>query len=73
MIYRYNGDRKSVEETRRFQSKMKMTYWLIFVVYLGVWFFIWRMCVSHEAIVSMDWILTCIYAIYMIFQIHLVR
>ena len=44
-----------------------MTYWAIFVVYLGFWFFIWRMCVSHEAIVSMDWILTVIYAIYMVF------
>lgn len=50
-----------------------MTYWGIFIVYLGVWFFIWRMCVSHEAIVSMDWILTTIYFLYMLFQIYLVR
>ena len=74
MIYRYSDNqKKGEEEVLRFKSRMQMTYWAIFVVYLGVWFFIWRMCVSHEAIVSMDWILTCIYAIYLVFQIHLVR
>lgn len=73
MIYRYNGQKKSLEETKRFQTKMQMTYWGIFLIYLGVWFFIWRMCVSKEAIVAMDWILTVIYACYMITQVHLVR
>jgi hypothetical protein len=73
MSYRYSGERRSTEEAKRFQGRMQMTYWCIFVMYLGLWFFIWRMCVSHEAIVSMDWFLTTIYFLYMIFQIHLVR
>lgn len=50
-----------------------MSYWGIFLIYLGVWFFIWRMSVVHEAIVAMDWILTCLYAIYLGLQIHLAR
>lgn len=52
---------------------MQMIYWLIFVVYLGVWFFIWRMSVTQEAIVSMDWILTVLYFMYLILQVQLVR
>ena len=67
MSYRYSGERRSTEEANRFKGRMQMIYWCIFVVYLGVWFFIWRMCVSQEAIVSMDWILTTIYFLYMIF------
>lgn len=52
---------------------MQMVYWGIFVIYLGIWFFIWRMCVHAEAIVSMDWILTVMYFGYMVLQIQLVR
>lgn len=73
MNKRYNGERHSVEEIRKFKARMQMFYWLVFVVYLGVWFFIWRMSVTQEAIVSMDWILTVLYFMYLIFQVQLVR
>ena len=43
------------------------------MVYCGVWFFIWRMCVTKEAIVSMDWILTVIYFAYLLTQFMLVK
>jgi hypothetical protein len=48
MIYRYGGERRSLEETKKYQFRMQLTYWGIFLLYLGFWFFIWRMCVTHE-------------------------
>lgn len=48
MIYRYGAEQKSLEETKRYQTRMQMTYWGIFILYLGLWFFIWRMCVMNE-------------------------
>jgi len=49
MLYKYGGKRKTEEEMQRYVKKMQLSYWGIFLIYLGVWFFIWRMCVTHEA------------------------
>lgn len=49
MIYKYGGERKTEDENRKYVAKMQMTYWGIFLMYLIFWFFIWRMCVTHEA------------------------
>lgn len=73
MIFKYGEPKKSAEEINAYVRKMQLSYWGIFLLYLGVWFFIWRMCVSHEAIVSMDWILTVIYFGYLITQFMLVK
>lgn len=73
MIYKYGQPKKTPEEINAYVKKMQLSYWGIFLLYLGVWFFIWRMCVSHEAIVSMDWILTVIYFGYLLTQFYLVK
>jgi hypothetical protein len=49
MLYKYGGKRKTEEEMQSYVKKMQLSYWGIFLIYLGVWFFIWRMCVTHEA------------------------
>ena len=48
MIFKYSGE-KSKEEIQAYIKKMQMTFWGIFLFYLGVWFLIWRMCVTQEA------------------------
>jgi hypothetical protein len=67
MIYRYSGTLRSKEETDKYKFRMQLTYWGIFVVYLGVWFFVWRMSVAKEAIVAMDWLLSTMYLGYLVF------
>ena len=73
MIYRYSGIRRSEEELKKYKFRMHMTYWGIFVIYIAVWFFIWRMCVANEQIASMDWLISVLYLGYLVFQVHLVR
>jgi hypothetical protein len=73
MIYKYGQPKKTPDEISAYVKKMQLSYWGIFLLYLGVWFFIWRMCVTHEAIVSMDWILTVIYFAYLLTQFYLVK
>ena len=48
MLYRYSGRDKTAEESRKFVVKMTFIYWGIFLLYLGFWFFVWRMTVDYE-------------------------
>ena len=48
MIFKYSGE-KTKEEMLLYVKRMQLIFWGIFAFYLAFWFFIWRMCVTHEA------------------------
>ena len=48
MLYRYSGARRSKEEVERYKKRCVLVYWGIFVLYMGLWFLIWRLCVQQE-------------------------
>jgi hypothetical protein len=73
MLYRYSGVRRSKEEIDKYKKRCVLIYWGIFVIYMGLWFLIWRLCVSQEQIKAMDWIISLIYVAYLVFQVQLVR
>ena len=73
MLYRYSATRRTKEEVERFKKRCIIIYWGIFVVFMGIWFLIWRLCVQKEQIQSMDWVISLIYLAYLIFQVQLVR
>jgi hypothetical protein len=49
MLYKYELPRHTKEEVQTYTRKLQLSYWGIFLVYLAIWFLIWRMCVQHEA------------------------
>jgi hypothetical protein len=49
MLYKYQTPRHTKEEVQAYTRKTQLSYWGIFVVYLAIWFLVWRMCVQHEA------------------------
>lgn len=48
LLYRH-GQEATVLQKRRFQIKMHLLFWLVFVVYIGLWLFVWQMSVRYEA------------------------
>jgi hypothetical protein len=48
MLFKYDTPRHSKDEILAYTKKMQLSYWGVFLVYLVIWFFIWRMCVVNE-------------------------